>query len=113
MLLLRVYEQWYGISFPGDHFRAVARGRKLCVLVLIYLGSAFVGLCLFSWCVVDNFYFWYCVEGVIVCHEGTDSLAEVTDLDADIPQEGAAYPSSHDHDFFRVQFGQIEFHGKT
>ena len=64
-------------------------------------------------CVVDDFYFWYFVEGVIVYHEGTDALAEVTDLDADIPQEGAACPSSHDHDSSQVQFGQIEFHGKT
>ena len=43
-----------------------------------------------SRCVVDNLYFWYCVEGVIVCHEVTDALVEVTDLDADIPEEGAA-----------------------
>ena len=57
-----------------------------------------------SWCVVDNFYFWYCVEGVIGCHEGTGDLAEFTDLYADIPQEGAACPSPHDHDCFRVNF---------
>ena len=61
---------------------------------------------------VDNLYFWYCVEGAISCHEGNDTLAEVTDLDADIPQEGDACPSFHGHDCFRVQFGQIEFHGK-
>ena len=65
-----------------------------------------------SWCVVDNYYLWYCVESVIVFHEGTDALDEVTDLDADIPQEGAACPSTHDHDCFQVNFGQIEFHGK-
>ena len=52
-----------------------------------------------SRCMVDNFYFWYFVEGVIFFHEGTDALAEVTDLDVDIPQEGAACPLSHDHDF--------------
>ena len=28
-----------------------------------------------------------------------DALAEVTDLDVDIQKEGAACPSSHDHDF--------------
>ena len=39
---------------------------------------------------VDNLYFWYCVEGVVFCHDGTDALVEVTDLDADIPQEGTA-----------------------
>ena len=61
---------------------------------------------------VDNFYFWYCIEGVIGCPEGPDDFAEVTDLDADIRQEGAACPSSHDHDCFRVHFCQIEFHGK-
>ena len=65
-----------------------------------------------SWCVLDDLYFWYYVKIVIVCHEGTDALAEVTDLDADIPQEGAAYPSSQDHDCFRVHFGQIELHDK-
>ena len=48
--------------------------------------------------VVDNVYFWYFVEVVIICHEDTDALAEVTDLDADITQEGDAYPSYHDHD---------------
>ena len=112
MLLLIVYDQWRGISFLGDHFSAVARRRKLCVLILVYLCSAFVGLCHFSRCVVENLYFWYCVEGVIVCHEVTGALAEVTDLDADIPQECAACPSSHDHDGSRVHFGQIEFHGE-
>ena len=61
---------------------------------------------------LDNFYFCYCVEYVIGCHEGTDALAEVTDLDVDIPQEGASLTSYHDHDCFRVHFGQIEFHGK-
>ena len=71
-----------------------------------------MGMCRFSRCVVDNFYFCYCVEGVIFFHEGTDALANVTDLDADILQEGAACPSSHNNDCFRVHFGQIEFHGK-
>ena len=49
-----------------------------------------MGLCPFSSCVVDDLYLWYCREGVIACHEGSDALAEVTDLDADIPQESAA-----------------------
>ena len=61
---------------------------------------------------VHDFYFWYFIEGVVVCSEGIDALSEVTDLDEDIPQEGAACPSSHDHDFFQVHFGQIEFHGE-
>ena len=62
---------------------------------------------------VDNLYYWYCVEGVIVFHEVNDALAEVTDLDADITQEGAACPLSHYHGCFQVHFDQIEFYGKT
>ena len=62
---------------------------------------------------VDDFYFRYCVEGVTICHEGNDALAEVTDLDEDIPQEGAACPPPHDHNCFWVQFDHIEFYGKT
>ena len=56
-----------------------------------FVSSQPLWVCVFlSRCVVDNLYLWYCVEGVIFCPEGTDALAEVTDLDADIPQEGAA-----------------------
>ena len=47
MLLLRLYEQWRGISFLGDRFSAVARGSKLCVLILFCLGSALVDRCRF------------------------------------------------------------------
>ena len=36
---------------------------------------------------IDDFYSWYCVEVGVIFHEGTDALAEVTELDADIPQE--------------------------
>ena len=61
---------------------------------------------------VDDFYLWYFVEGIIICHEGTDALAEVTDLYADIPQEVASCPSSHDNDYLWVHFDQIEFHGE-
>ena len=61
---------------------------------------------------VDNFYFWYCSKTVIVCHEGNDALAEVTDMDEYIPQEGSDCPLSHDNDCFRVLLGQMEFHGK-
>ena len=32
-------------------------------------------------------------------HEVTNALAEVSDLDSDIPQEGAAFPLPHNHDF--------------
>ena len=55
-----------------------------------------------SRCIVDDLYFWSFVEGVVIFHEVTDALAEVTDLDVDIPQEGAAFSTSHDHDFFWV-----------
>ena len=65
-----------------------------------------------SWCMVDTFYLWNCVESVIFCHEGTDALAEVNDLDTYLPQEGVACPLTHYFDCFRVHFGQIEFHGK-
>ena len=61
---------------------------------------------------IDNLYLWYCVEIVIGCHEGTDALAKVTELDADILQEGDACPSSHNHDCFQEHFGQIDFHKK-
>ena len=60
---------------------------------------------------VENLFFQYCVESVMGFHEGTDALSEITDLDADIPQEGADCPLSHDYDFLRVHFGQIDFHG--
>ena len=53
---------------------------------------------------VDDLYFWYFVKGVVICYEGTDALDDVTDLDADIPQESTACPISHDHDCFWVKF---------
>ena len=68
MLLLRVYEQWRGISFLGDQFIVVARGRKLCVLILVYLVLASVGSCHFDLVCGRQLYFWYCLEGVIGCH---------------------------------------------
>ena len=61
---------------------------------------------------VDNLHFYYCLENVIICHEGTDALDEVTDLDAYILQEGAAFQSYHDHDCFWVHFRYVEFHGE-
>ena len=70
----------------------------------------YVGL---SRCVVDDFYFWYCVEGVVIFHEGTDALADVPDMDADISQEITASPTSHDHDCFWVHFSQLELHGES
>ena len=64
------------------------------------------------WCVVANICFQYCIECLFVCHEGTDTLAEIAEMDADIPQEGVAIPSSHDHDYLWIHFDQKEFHGK-
>ena len=46
MMLPRVYKQWLGISLLGDHFCEVLRGRKLYVIILVYLVAVFVGLCL-------------------------------------------------------------------
>ena len=45
MLLLKGYDHWRGISFLGDNFSAVARGRKLYVILLVCAGLAFVFLC--------------------------------------------------------------------
>ena len=86
MLLLRVYEQWRSISFFEDHFSAVARGRKLCVIIPVFSGSAFVVLC-FSVLVCGRqlILLVFCKKSDF-CYEGTDALALVTDLDADIPQ---------------------------
>ena len=75
MLLLIVYEQWSGISFLGDHFSAVARGRKLCVLVLVYLGSAFVGLCSFVQVCGRQCLFMVLCRRRYFLHEVTDALA--------------------------------------
>ena len=44
MLLLIVYDQRSGIYFHGDHFGALERGSKLCVIIFVYLGLAFVFL---------------------------------------------------------------------
>ena len=49
---------------------------------------------------------------MVIFHEGNDALDEVTDLDADVPQEGAACTTSHNHDCFWVHFSQIELHGE-
>ena len=112
MLLLRGYEKWHGISFLGDHFSVVARGRKLYVIVLVCVVSAFVVLWRYVFvCGRQHMFLLLCIN-LLFCREVTDALAEVTDLDADIPQEGAAFPSSHDYDCFWIHFGQIEFHGK-
>ena len=54
----------------------------------------------------------YEVRHNLLWRRDTDTLDEVTELDLDIPQEGAALPSSHDRDCFQVNFDQIYFHGK-
>ena len=45
MLLLRGYEQWSVISLLSDHLSALARGRKLFVIFLLYVVSAYVVQC--------------------------------------------------------------------
>ena len=57
-----------------------------------------------SWCVVENICFRYCIEYLFVIHDGTNALAEVADMDADITQEGVARPFSHDHDCLWIHF---------
>ena len=99
MLILRGYEQWSGISFLGDHFRMVARGRKLHVIVPVCVGSILVVLCCRALMCDKKLCFYYCVEILLVCYRVTDDLAEVDNLDADIPQEGAARPSSLNRGF--------------
>ena len=112
MLLLRVYEQWIVIYFVGDHFSVVMRGMKLYVIVLVCLDSAFVGMCCRVLVCGRKLLFMVLCRNRDYFHVGTDALSEVTNMDADIPQEGSACPSSHDHDCFRVHFCQIVFHGK-
>ena len=84
----------------------------MCVLILVCLGSSILGLCLFIQVYGRRLIFLVLCRSSDFFHEGTDALADFTDLDADIPQKGAACPSSHDHDGYRVHFGQIEFHGE-
>ena len=45
MLLLRRYEQWRGISFLGDHFITVGRGRNLYIIFILCVDSAYVVQC--------------------------------------------------------------------
>ena len=57
-----------------------------------------------SWHGVDNLCFWYCIECVFIRYEGNDALAEVSALDADVPQGGIAIPLFHDNDCLWIQF---------
>ena len=45
MLLLRRYEQWRRSSFIGENFSTVVRGRKLYVIVIFGVDSAYVVPC--------------------------------------------------------------------
>ena len=82
------------------------------VIVLVCLGSSFVGLC-HRVLVCDRQYTYlvFC-RIMIVCNEVTYSLADFTDLYSDITKKGAYCPYSHGHDCFQVHFVQIDFHGK-
>ena len=107
MLLLRGYERWNGISFPRDPFSAVAGRRKLYVIIILCEVSAYVVLCCRDLVyLVENLCFRYCIECLFICHEDTDALAEVADMDVDIPQEVAACPSFHDCDCLCIHFGK-------
>ena len=98
MLLLRGYYKWRGISFLGDHFSTVAIGRKLNVIVLFCVGSSYVVLCCLVLVCGIQYLLLVLYRVFFGCHESTDALAKVADLDVDIPQEGVACPLSHDHD---------------
>ena len=83
MLLLRGYEKGDGIYFLGNNFRAVARGRKLYVIFLVCFVSVCVSMCpRILLCGRQLIFMLLCIK-LTFFHEGTDSLAEVTDLDAD------------------------------
>ena len=45
ILLLKVSGQWHDISFLGDNFSTVSRGRKLYAIVLFYVGLTYVDCC--------------------------------------------------------------------
>ena len=90
MLMLRLYEKWRGIYFLRDHFSAVARGRKLCVLILVYLVSAFVGLFRVVHVWGRRLLFLVLCRRRDFFHEGNDTLAEIIELGADIMKEGAS-----------------------
>ena len=98
ILLLRGSDQWHWSSLLGERFREVAIWRKFVFLS----SSSWIKTMWFSvvlyWRVVDNIYLWYCIECLFVSHEGTDTLDEVTEMDADITQEGISIPSSYDND---------------
>ena len=55
---------------------------------------------------VDNICFRYCIECLLVFREGTNFIAEVADIDVDIPQESADPPSSYDRYFIWIHFGK-------
>ena len=59
----------------------------------------------FSWHVVDNICFCYCIEFLVISHEVTYTFAEAADLDVVIPQEGVTRLFSHYHDCLWIHFG--------
>ena len=88
--------------------------KKLYIIVLFGVGSAYVVWCclVLSWHVVKNLCFRYCIECLVVSDEGNNALAEVADLDVNIPQEGISRPLFHHHDCLWIHSGYKELLGK-
>ena len=86
MLLLIGYEQWRGISFLGEIFSKVARGRKFYVIVLFYAGSDYVVMCYLALVCGRQYMLLVLYIMIFVSHEGNDAFSEVSDLDTDTPQ---------------------------
>ena len=53
----------------------------------------------FTWSVVYDFLFWYCVEGSGGHHGVVDSCTKFAALNPDVTEEGIDGPSLDDHDF--------------
>ena len=105
MLLLGVSEKWCGFSFLGEHFCVVARGRKLYGIVPLCVGSSYVVWCCLVLTCGRQSLLRYCIEFLFVSHEVTDSISGISELGANIPQEGVAGPSSHDNYCLYIYFG--------
>ena len=86
MFLFRGSEQWHGFSFLGDHFNVVAIGSKLYVIVPFCVGSAYVVWFFLVLACVRQSLLLLMYRRPFFSNKGTDTLAGVADLDADIPQ---------------------------
>ena len=85
-----------GMVFPSlETFLVQYIEGGSCMLFYSYVEVWPMWFCVvLSWCVVENLCFWYFIECLFIWHQGTYYLADVGDLDVDIPQEGVYRPSS-------------------